>query len=125
MAARDLQSDCGETSPTRCGCAQRTARSFLRQRGAETRHPPEEHLPYDRPVPSQGRVCMLVALSAIRVTLDGRRQAEPCPHCRRRGLQGSRRPGVDEFGRRGKYCERCGRWIPDWVPRSTGWVRLV
>jgi hypothetical protein len=42
---------------------------------------------------------MIVALSAIRVTLDGRRQAEPCPHCRRGGLQGSRRPGVDEFGR--------------------------
>src|SRR5437588_11625389 len=68
---------------------------------------------------------MLVALGAIRVTLDGRRQAEPCPHCRRGGLQGSRRPGVDEFGRRGKYCERCGRWAPDRVPRSSGWVRLV
>ena len=68
---------------------------------------------------------MLVALGAIRVTLDGRRQAEPCPHCRRRGLQGSRRPGVDEFGRRGKYCERCGRWTPDWVPPPSGWVKLV
>src|SRR6058998_923408 len=81
---------------------------------------------YDRPVLSQGWVRMLVALGAIRVTLDGRRQAEPCPHCRRGGLQGSRRPGVDEFGRRGKYCERCERWRPDCAPRqSCGSVKLV
>jgi hypothetical protein len=69
---------------------------------------------------------MIVALSRIRVTLDGRRQAEPCPNCRRVGLQGSRRPGIDEFGRRGKYCERCDRWTPDWVPRkSSSSVRLI
>ncbi len=59
---------------------------------------------------------MIVALSQIRVKVDGRRQAEPCPHCRHGGLQGSGRPGVDEFGRRGKYCERCGRWTPDLAP---------
>jgi hypothetical protein len=75
---------------------------------------------------SYGWVRMIVALGIIRVTLDGSRQDEPCRRCQRGGLMGWRRPGVDEFGRRGKYCERCERWTPDWVPcRRPGWVKLV